>query len=82
LLRKDIKPGAEVKRGYSELGNFFYGGSLNIPLSKGMVSPAVQTRLGNQIGIINVAPPATRTNIVGMVSPDSRLPVSVQVVFS
>jgi phosphatidylserine decarboxylase len=55
VLRENIKPGAEIKRGYTELGNFYYGGSLNILLfSKGMVSPAVQTRLGNQIGIINI----------------------------
>jgi phosphatidylserine decarboxylase len=55
VLRDDIKPGMEVKRGYTELGNFYYGGSLNILLfSRGMVSPAVQTRMGNQIGIINV----------------------------
>lgn len=60
VLRENIKPGVEVQRGYTELGNFYYGGSLNILLfSKGMVSPAVQTRMGNQIGIINVgtAPP-------------------------
>ncbi len=56
VLRKNIlKPGARVKRGYTELGNFYYGGSLNILLfSPGMVSPAVQTRMGNQIGIINI----------------------------
>jgi phosphatidylserine decarboxylase len=55
VLRENIKPGVEVKRGYTELGNFYYGGSLNILLfSKGLVSPAVQTRMGNQIGIINV----------------------------
>ena len=55
ILRKDIKPGVKVQRGYTELGNFYYGGSLNILLfSQGLVSPAVQTRMGNQIGIINV----------------------------
>jgi phosphatidylserine decarboxylase len=61
VLRENIEPGVEVKRGYTEFGYFHYGGSLNILLfSKGMVSPAVQTRLGNQIGIINTgtAPPA------------------------
>jgi phosphatidylserine decarboxylase len=58
VLHKDIKPGVMVKRGYSELGNFYYGGSLNILLfSPGMVSPAIQTRLGNQIGIIKVGTP-------------------------
>ena len=53
-------PVATVRKGISRLGNFYFGGSLNILLfSKGMVSPAVQTRMGNQIGIINVgkAPP-------------------------
>ena len=55
VLRKDIKPNVKVQRGYTELGNFYYGGSLNILLfSEGLVSPAVQTRMGNQIGIINV----------------------------
>ncbi|WP_126454396.1 phosphatidylserine decarboxylase [Sulfuriflexus mobilis] len=55
VLRKNIRPGEKVTRGYTELGNFYYGGSLNILLfSPGMVSPAVQTRLGNQIGVINV----------------------------
>jgi len=43
-----------VARGYTELGNFFYGGSLNILLfSKGLLSPAIQVRLGNQVGILN-----------------------------
>lgn len=46
--------GDEVKRGFSELGNFFYGGSLNILLfSKGIASPAIQVRLGNQIAILD-----------------------------
>lgn len=46
--------GASVKRGYTELGNFFYGGSLNILLfSKGIASPAIQVRLGNQIAILD-----------------------------
>ena len=54
VLDEDIVPGAQVKRGYTRLGNFYYGGSLNILLfSKGMVSPAIQVRLGNQIGILN-----------------------------
>jgi len=45
---------ASVTRGYTELGNFFYGGSLNIMLfSKGLLSPAIQVRLGNQVGILN-----------------------------
>lgn len=49
-----VKKGDRVKRGYTELGNFYYGGSLNILLfSKGLATPAVQVRLGNQIGIFN-----------------------------
>ena len=55
VLDDAIKVGATVRKGISRLGNFYFGGSLNILLfSKGMVSPAVQTRMGNQIGIINV----------------------------
>lgn len=55
VLDADIKPGAEVKRGYTRLGNFFYGGSLNILLfSKGLATGAVQTRLGNQITLLNI----------------------------
>ena len=47
--------GKKVKKGKTKLGNFFFGGSLNILLfSKDMVTPAVQTRMGNQIGIINI----------------------------
>jgi len=37
--------GDQVTKGKTKFGNFFFGGSLNILLfSKGMVSPAVQTR--------------------------------------
>jgi len=47
--------GGTVVKGKTKFGNFFFGGSLNILLfSKGMISPAVQTRLGHQIGIINI----------------------------
>jgi len=47
--------GGKVHKGKTTLGNFFFGGSLNILLfSKGMSAPAVQTRLGNQIGVINI----------------------------
>lgn len=54
-LEPDIRPGVRVKRGFTRFGNFYYGGSLNILLfSQGLVTGAVQTRLGNQIGIINV----------------------------
>lgn len=50
-----FKVGGPVQKGKTKFGNFFYGGSLNILLfSKDMVSPAVQTRMGNQIGVINV----------------------------
>ena len=44
-----------VKAGNSRFGHFLYGGSLNILLfSKGLVqSSAIQTRLGNQIGLID-----------------------------
>jgi len=46
--------GRQVRKGVTRFGNFFFGGSLNILLfSKGMLSPAVQTRMGNQIGIIH-----------------------------
>jgi phosphatidylserine decarboxylase len=49
-----VKEGQWVKRGYTELGNFYYGGSLDILLfSHGLASPAVQVRMGNQIGILN-----------------------------
>ncbi len=55
VLDDDIKEGKKVKRGYTRLGNFYYGGSLNILLfSKGLTTGAVQTRLGNQIGLFNI----------------------------
>lgn len=55
VLKKNIIKGKVVKRGYTELGNFFYGGSLNILLySKGLASGVVQTRMGNQINLFNV----------------------------
>lgn len=55
ILNKDVKPGLQVKRGYTELGNFRYGGSLDILLySKGLASPAVQTRMGNQINVFDI----------------------------
>ena len=47
--------GGNATKGKTKLGNFFFGGSLNILLfSQDMVTPAVQTRMGNQIGIINI----------------------------
>ncbi|MDJ0629369.1 MAG: phosphatidylserine decarboxylase [Rhodobacter sp.] len=46
--------GTPVTKGVTRLGGFLYGGSLNILLfSKNIASPAVQTRLGNQIAILN-----------------------------
>lgn len=46
--------GASVTKGVTRLGGFLYGGSLNILLfSEGIASPTVQTRLGNQINILN-----------------------------
>lgn len=50
-----FKIGGRVQKGKTKFGNFFFGGSLDILLfSKGMISPAVQTRMGNQIGVINI----------------------------
>ncbi len=47
--------GGKVEKGKTKFGNFFFGGSLDILLfSKGMIAPAVQTRMGNQIGVINI----------------------------
>jgi phosphatidylserine decarboxylase len=62
VLDGDIVPGKVVKRGYTRLGNFFYGGSLDILLfSKGLASGVIQTRLGNQITLFNVGtPPASK----------------------
>jgi phosphatidylserine decarboxylase len=46
--------GARVTKGVTRLGGFLYGGSLNILLfSEGIAAPTVQTRLGNQINILN-----------------------------
>ncbi|WP_374764800.1 phosphatidylserine decarboxylase [Yunchengibacter salinarum] len=50
----DVAPGLSVKKGVTRFGNFNFGGSLNILLfSKGLVGNEVQTRMGNQIAIIN-----------------------------
>lgn len=50
-----FKVGGKAHKGKTKFGNFFFGGSLNILLfSKDMISPAVQTRMGNQIGVINI----------------------------
>jgi len=55
VLDSEIIKGKKVKRGYTRLGNFFYGGSLNIMLfSKGLATGAIQTRLGNQITLFDI----------------------------
>lgn len=56
--------GKTLKRGYTELGHFLYGGSLNILLFSSdliapatrtrLATPAIQTRLGNQIALFNI----------------------------
>ena len=54
VLDPSTVAGSVLKKGYSRLGNFLYGGSLNILLfSRGLASPVIQTRLGNQITILN-----------------------------
>jgi phosphatidylserine decarboxylase len=66
---KNVVKGAKVKKGVTEFGNFYFGGSLNILLfspieganGATMVSPAVQTRMGNQIGILNTPYAAPKT---------------------
>lgn len=58
VIKDDIKPGTRVKKGYTELGNFFYGGSLNILLySKGLAGAPVQVRMGNQINVFKLGKP-------------------------
>ncbi|MGE0224472.1 MAG: phosphatidylserine decarboxylase [Acetobacteraceae bacterium] len=70
VLADGVREGAHVTKGVTPLGNFFFGGSLDILLfspiggeagQPQMMSPAVQTRMGNQIGILNLpyAPPKT-----------------------
>jgi phosphatidylserine decarboxylase len=55
VLDDDVQPGLEVTRGFTRLGNFYYGGSLNMLFfSKDLATGAVQTRLGNQIAVLNV----------------------------
>lgn len=64
-----VKEGAKVTKGVTRFGNFLFGGSLNILLFSPiedtdgiqMVSPAVQTRMGNQIAIMNTPYPAPET---------------------
>ena len=53
VFKADIKVGKQLKKGYTELGNFFYGGSLNILLySKGLAGSSIQVRMGNQINVL------------------------------
>ena len=69
VFSSKVKDGNSVTKGVTPFGNFFFGGSLNILLFSPidgmedvqMVSPAVQTRMGNQIGILNTPYPAPRT---------------------
>ncbi|MDQ0314080.1 phosphatidylserine decarboxylase [Amorphus orientalis] len=64
-----VTEGARVTKGVTRFGNFLFGGSLNILLfspiegtdGAPMVSPAVQTRMGNQIAIMNTPYPAPKT---------------------
>ncbi len=66
VLDPDIVKGKQVTRGETRLGNFFYGGSLNILLfSKGLASGVVQTRLGNQITLLNVGETPTAKECPG-----------------
>jgi len=69
VFAEGVVEGARVRKGITGFGNFFFGGSLNILLFSPiqgtggvqMVSPAVQTRMGNQIAILNTpySAPAT-----------------------
>ena len=76
VFAEGVEPGARVVKGVTGLGNFFFGGSLNILLFSPidceghdprdchdvqMLTPAVQTRMGNQIGILNTPYPAPST---------------------
>ncbi len=55
VLDENTVAGKTVQRGYTRLGNFLYGGSLDILLfSKGLASGVVQTRLGTQITLFNI----------------------------
>lgn len=68
VFDEHVKEGASVVKGVTPFGNFFFGGSLDILLFSSiegtdvqMLSPAVQTRMGNQIGILNTPYPAPTT---------------------
>ncbi|MBL6934682.1 MAG: phosphatidylserine decarboxylase [Alphaproteobacteria bacterium] len=57
-LNPGMVPGKVVKRVTTKLGNFYYGGSLNILLySRGLAGNAIQTRMGNQINLFDVGSP-------------------------
>lgn len=68
VFHEGVKPGAKVTKGVTPFGNFYFGGSLNILLfspiegtDAQMLSPAIQTRMGNQIGILNTPYPGPST---------------------
>ncbi|WP_323796311.1 phosphatidylserine decarboxylase [Nisaea sp.] len=68
VFAEGVERGAKVTKGVTAFGNFYFGGSLNILLfspiegtDAQMVSPAVQTRMGNQIAILNTPYPAPKT---------------------
>ena len=68
VFHEGVEKGAQVTKGVTPFGNFFFGGSLDILLFSPiegtdvqMLSPAVQTRMGNQIGILNTPYPAPTT---------------------
>lgn len=55
VLDENVMTGKTVKRGYTRLGNFLYGGSLDILLfSKGLAGGAVKTHLGTQINLFDI----------------------------
>lgn len=65
VFNENVKSGAVVTKGVTDLGNFYFGGSLNLLLfspiegtDSQMLSPTIQTRLGNQIGLLNTPYPA------------------------
>lgn len=69
VFSSDVQKERRVVKGLTPFGNFYFGDSLNILLFSpidGMedvqvLSPAVQTRMGNQIGILNTPYPAPST---------------------
>jgi phosphatidylserine decarboxylase len=70
VLADGLGEGVRVTKGVTPFGSFKFGGSLDILLfspiqgiegAPAMVSPAVQTRMGNQIAIFNTPYPAPKT---------------------